>query len=197
MSYCHHCGREETHDHCVCLSRNAIPKWHVWIIYVLMMSVPVVVLTLIKQEQSIWDINYLFYGGIVLSALLLLITLANTLFKRPYLALFFGCHQMTTRTIRLGGKYVPLCARCTGIYLGVLLFPIAMYWNVIPLYVYLILGVPMLVDGYLQKRHQLTSTNPRRFITGTLFGGMLITLFTLYHVLIIWTVEWIITWIQN
>ncbi len=28
------------------------------------------------------------------------------------------CHQAPERTIQMAGKYLPLCSRCTGIYLG-------------------------------------------------------------------------------
>jgi uncharacterized membrane protein len=31
------------------------------------------------------------------------------------------CHQAPDRTIQMGGKFLPLCSRCTGIYLGFLL----------------------------------------------------------------------------
>ena len=31
------------------------------------------------------------------------------------------CHQAPYRTIQIGGKFLPLCSRCTGIYLGFLL----------------------------------------------------------------------------
>ena len=31
------------------------------------------------------------------------------------------CHQIASHTIEIGGKLLPLCARCTGMYLGTLL----------------------------------------------------------------------------
>lgn len=195
MSYCTYCGREETHGHCICLSTNPIPKWHVWILYAMMIIVPVISLTLIKDNQTIWDINYLFYGGLILVAILLVITVADVVIKKPYLALFFGCHQSSSRSISIGSKLLPLCARCTGIYLGILLFPAIMFIEWIPLYVYLILGLPLIVDGLLQKRKGIQSTNPRRFLTGLFFGGTLIALFTLYNVMIVWLSEWILTFI--
>jgi len=37
-----------------------------------------------------------------------------------YIGSFF-CHQMPERTIQVAGQYLPLCARCTGIYTGFLL----------------------------------------------------------------------------
>ena len=40
----------------------------------------------------------------------------------------------------------------------------------------LILLVPMMFDGFLQLLTSYESTNPRRFVTGTLFGYGLMTL---------------------
>lgn len=195
MSYCTQCGREETHGHCICLATNPIPKWHVWIIYAIIIMAPVITLTFIKQDASIWDINYLFYGGLVLSGILILITIADAVIKKPYLALFFGCHQSSARSLKIGSYILPLCARCTGIYIGTLLFPLVMIFDRIPIYVYIVLGIPMILDGLMQRFKKIPSTNPRRFVTGFLFGGMLITMFTLYQVLIIWLVESLFTWI--
>lgn len=195
MSYCTYCGREETHGHCVCLATNSIPKWHVWIIYAVMIMAPVITLTLIKQQQSIWDMNYLFFGGLVLVGILLAITIADRILKIPYLALFFGCHQSSSRSIHMGTRILPLCARCTGIYVGTLLLPMIMFLDVVPIYIFILLGLPMIIDGLLQKGKKIPSTNSRRFVTGFLFGGTLITMFTLYHVMVIWLVEWILGWI--
>lgn len=99
---------------------------------------------------------------------------------------FFGhavCHQLPSRTLAAGGHYLPVCARCTGIYFGISLS-----------YIYLIarrkfrvnalppLGVsialvalilPMAVDGatsYLGLRH---TTNAVRLATGLATGGVL------------------------
>jgi uncharacterized membrane protein len=176
------------------LTTNPIPKSHVWIIYTILTVAPIGGLIFIKGNQSIWDINYLFYGGLVLVGILLLVTLADIIIKKPYLALFFGCHQSSSRSFRFGSKILPLCARCTGIYFGIVLFPFIMFLESIPIYVYLILGLPLIIDGLLQLKKGISSTNPRRFVTGLLFGGTLITLFTLYQVMMVWLSEWILSW---
>ena len=43
-------------------------------------------------------------------------------------------------------------------------------------WVLLVLMVPMIADGLIQMRTAYESTNPRRFVTGVLFGYGLITL---------------------
>jgi len=41
-----------------------------------------------------------------------------------HLALKTGCHQLPNRSFRVGRRQVPLCARCTGILVGLLLAPL-------------------------------------------------------------------------
>ena len=45
-----------------------------------------------------------------------------------------------------------------------------------PVWVLLALMVPMIADGLIQLKTAYESTNPRRFVTGTLFGYGLMTL---------------------
>ena len=44
-----------------------------------------------------------------------------TLLGKTHLIGYAICHQIPDRTIHIGGTPLPLCARCTGIYLGALL----------------------------------------------------------------------------
>jgi len=87
------------------------------------------------------------------------------------------CHQKVERTLWVGGHYLPVCARCTGAYLGLLLG-----YVLIPflrsgkargppdLYVSLILTLPLWVDSIGQTLGFWSSTNDVRLITGLLFG---------------------------
>lgn len=86
----------------------------------------------------------------------------------------FTCNE------ELGCKF-GVCSRCTGMYLGVLvgvfLSELMQRWK-IPKIFPLFLLVPLALDGIIQtiayvlapERGFYESTNPRRFITGVLFG---------------------------
>lgn len=188
MAYCTYCGREAK-DHCICLKDNPVPKWHAWIIYILIITVPVYVLTTVKQDQSIWNIDYLMVGGILLSSILLFVSILQTIMKRPYLALLFGCHQIRSRSLSLFGRLLPICARCSGIYVGVIAISIIQVVIDIPIFLYPLLAIPLIIDGYIQHKQIRSSTNIRRFITGFMFGATFIFLFTIYHSFIVYIVE--------
>jgi len=196
MNFCPNCGRE-THDHCVCLSRNPIPRWQVWFLYVTMIGVPVMTLSFVKGARPVWDIDYLMIGGLVLASIILVITTLDVVFKRPYLALLFGCHQRLERSFTMLGQVLPLCARCTGIYVGTMVVVVVQIVIDIPLYLYPILGIPMIIDGVLQKRWNIASNNERRFVTGLLFGFSFVFFFTMYHVLMIAGIEYLMDKIMN
>jgi len=74
-----------------------------------------------------------------------------------------------------------VCARCTGIYIGMLiltiLYPLAkrLNDNSTPSKYYLIASmIPMALDGGTQLLGMRESFNELRFITGFIFGGALI-----------------------
>lgn len=87
------------------------------------------------------------------------------------------CHQKPERTLWIGGYYLPVCARCTGAYLGFLLG-----YFLIPflrsekaggppnLYMSLILTLPLWIDSIGQTFGFWNSVNDVRLITGLLFG---------------------------
>jgi uncharacterized membrane protein len=96
---------------------------------------------------------------------------ASRLAFRPF------CHQDPARSIALAGAVLPVCARCTGIYLGAWL-GWAIWWfapharrdrpvsNLV-----LILGLgPLVIDGLLNT-FILTSPASVRLITGLLGGA--------------------------
>lgn len=107
-------------------------------------------------------------------------------FTAPYLvalkirgmgAVYFGyhlfCNQFTERSFHYFGEQMPLCTRCTAIYMsfffGSLLYPLIrnrpFSWKV-----YLFFIAPMAIDGLTQLFGLRTSTNELRVITGTLAG---------------------------
>lgn len=89
-----------------------------------------------------------------------------------------GCHQRYDRSFFIHGYQFPICARCTGVFLGELLTIIAAVLKKFFSYktsicFLLIMGF----DWFIQYVKIKPSSNIRRFITGIL-GGIGIT--TLY-----------------
>ena len=95
------------------------------------------------------------------------------------------CHQRPDRTIFVGGHYLPVCARDTGIFIGL----IVGYLLVIAfrnkkakgppnLLVAMAMMLPLLIDSFSQLFGLRTSTNDLRLLTGLLFGSALAPLLT-------------------
>lgn len=90
-----------------------------------------------------------------------------------------GCHCRPDRSFHLRGWQFPVCARCTGILCG-FVAAIAGIWFGAPKIVYLMLMLaPMIADGAVQRLAGRESNNPRRFITGALWGYAAMTLLLL------------------
>jgi uncharacterized membrane protein len=87
------------------------------------------------------------------------------------------CHQRPERTLWIGGQYLPVCARDTGAFLGLLLgYSLSLFLRrkeargTPNLILTLMMLVPMLVDSFGQMFGFWTSTNDVRLVTGLLFG---------------------------
>ncbi|MEO8379876.1 MAG: DUF2085 domain-containing protein [Acidobacteriota bacterium] len=85
------------------------------------------------------------------------------------------CHGLPQRSLELFGTPMPLCARCVGIYAG-MLFAIVAFWA-IPLlrekimrWVAIVAVTPLAVDGLTQLTGLRESTNPLRLATGLIAG---------------------------
>ncbi len=84
----------------------------------------------------------------------------------------WNCHQKAERSLFINGNEMPICARDTGVLIGlslgmlvVLLIPIQIKWP------FLILGlIPLLIDGGAQIIFDYESINLIRIITGALGG---------------------------
>jgi uncharacterized membrane protein len=101
--------------------------------------------------------------------------------ENPFLFLFdfiggLVCHQLPERTFWVGGHYLPVCARDTGAYLGLLLgyflLPIRRKEARGPpnLWITSLMLAPMIIDGLTQWMGVRTSTNELRLMTGLFFG---------------------------
>lgn len=81
------------------------------------------------------------------------------------------CHRKPERSFFWKGKQFPVCARCTGIHVGYLSFPIFLFGiTQIPFWITLLMILPTYIDGTIQAYWDLESTNSRRFITGIISG---------------------------
>lgn len=100
------------------------------------------------------------------------------------LKLSFGCHQLAHRSYFCKGKQFPICARCTGIFVGYLVgIAYAVTWGHLSMMVSLLLIMPLVIDGGLQYVTKKESTNNRRLFTGILAGVG--TDFILYNIVVL------------
>jgi len=87
----------------------------------------------------------------------------------------FICHGIPRRCLTIWNTPMPICARCTAIYAGLLtgllLFPL-MPWmrERVARITLLVALVPMGIDGTTQAMLLRESTNPLRIITGSIAG---------------------------
>lgn len=81
------------------------------------------------------------------------------------------CHRLPERTIYLKNKPLPLCARCTGVLIGVFTLPL-FHWGLIQpnLTNILLLAVPATIDALTQFIELRESNNTLRLVTGFLLG---------------------------
>lgn len=87
-----------------------------------------------------------------------------------WLPIIFGCHCRPDRSFHYRGWQFPICARCTGELLGIILCCVMYPFIHIPMYACAIALLPLVADGFLQKLTRYESTNIRRLMTGILFG---------------------------
>jgi uncharacterized membrane protein len=85
------------------------------------------------------------------------------------------CHRIPERTFNIHGIYFPVCARCTGFYLGAFSYFIYAYFFYIDYTLYLVsLGILMMIptflDGFTQLGGSRMSNNTLRLLTGLLGG---------------------------
>ena len=90
-----------------------------------------------------------------------------------------GCHQKHSRSFFIRGYQFPVCARCTGIYIGNIIAIICLIFShlYISIYVLFMMIISMVLDGMVQIiKPSYESNNVRRLFTGLLFGIAMIYL---------------------
>jgi uncharacterized membrane protein len=91
------------------------------------------------------------------------------------LALF--CHRREDRCFKVFGYPTFLCARCLGLFLGTLITPFLLLFNVnVPLLLAGLMIIPLLIDGFSQLLRLRESNNSLRLLTGIFFSVGFFTL---------------------
>lgn len=81
-----------------------------------------------------------------------------------------GCHQKPERSFFIRGYQLPICARCSGVFIGYLI-ALPLYLRLSFSFIVALAGCGvMLLDWGIQAMMHKESTNIRRLITG-IFGG--------------------------
>lgn len=88
----------------------------------------------------------------------------------------FICHRIPERTFNIQGYYFPVCARCTGFYIGAFSYFIYVYffyvqYTVILTIIAILMLIPSFIDGFTQLITSRESNNILRLLTG-LIGGL-------------------------
>jgi len=99
---------------------------------------------------------------------------------------FSVCHQLSSRSLMIGKIVLPVCARCSGIYIGFIITAIillVMYRKkengLPPLYVLVVLALfflSTLIDGIASNFGLYETSNNLRFITGFLCGSSIMVI---------------------
>ena len=85
------------------------------------------------------------------------------------------CHRLPERSFFFRGHQFPVCARCTGFYIGFFSCILFKYFGLIPkfsfnLIIAAMLATPLIFDGVTQALGLRESNNALRFVTGIMFG---------------------------
>ncbi|MGI6078640.1 MAG: DUF2085 domain-containing protein [Fastidiosipilaceae bacterium] len=98
------------------------------------------------------------------------------------------CNGHPDRAPQIAGNTFVLCWRCSGIFLGIVIFsPLFIFvrdTNFALLLAGVIGGFPSLADALIQKNTSYTSTNMKRFISGIFCGLSLLCIGRL----VVWSV---------
>ena len=93
-----------------------------------------------------------------------------------------GCHQMPERSFFYKGYQFPVCARCTGVFIGEIITIILLLFKIhFSIIVSIILLLIMGFDWFVQYINLLNSNNYRRLFTGVC-GGIGLT-YIYYHII--------------
>jgi uncharacterized membrane protein len=86
---------------------------------------------------------------------------------------YWHCHQLPERSFFVRGRQVPMCARCTGLLVGAVLFPLFEGQHIA---VYVGLVSAFIVDSLTQLYGLRESNNALRFALGLGFASSILAL---------------------
>ncbi len=120
----------------------------------------------------------------------------------------FNCHQMESRSFFLNDNQMPVCARCTGLAFGFLIGSVLFIFTIpnsnpflmaltlflgervnfinkkkaiaLSITIVLIFMLPLAIDGLLQVLTNYESINAIRYVTGLLFGWVVVLCLGVY-----------------
>lgn len=96
-----------------------------------------------------------------------------------------GCHQVAERSYFIRKYQFPVCARCSGVFVGEMISLTKIIFMGAPVLHLSLIGLGiMFIDWFLQRIEVLSSTNTRRLITGILGGYGLIGVYYCIFILI-------------
>ena len=101
-----------------------------------------------------------------------------------WLPIIFGCHCKDERSFHYKGEKFPICARCTGELVGMVVSLFSCFFFQLPIWGCVLIMIPLVVDGTLQMFTKYESNNRRRFVTGFLFGYGLFMLFAISMIVV-------------
>lgn len=100
-----------------------------------------------------------------------------------WLPIIFGCHCREDRSFYYKGQKFPICARCTGELVGMIISMFSCFFFQLSVRASFLMLIPMIVDGVVQMLTSYESNNRRRLITGILFGYGIIMLFIITSIM--------------
>ncbi len=89
------------------------------------------------------------------------------------------CHGRSDRCLRVGHRVMPICSRCFGFYVGMVIgffMGLLLVPDVTPTTLFFLTAlavIPMIIHGVRQEIFEHESCNAIRFSTGVLAGAMI------------------------
>lgn len=155
---------------------KSIKPIEISLLYSIITIMPFIIVFL--EKMDITERNFILHSYMIIVTFLISTTILEILTSKPYLSLIFGCHNLCERSFKFRGYYFPICARCTGIYLGILLSITKVIFKYHFIFSILLL-LPLIIDGLFQNFTKYKSNNIKRVFTGLLFGIGSIEMFLL------------------